>query len=64
MNEALEYEDNNDRYIFSDSRSDRFKDMRWEVNYGVSGCRVTDIVFEGVFLSSKWDSIEFNTTGE
>ena len=35
--------------------------MRWEVNHGVSRCRVTDMVFEGACLSSKWDSMEFNT---
>ena len=44
MNEALEDEYLKDIYILSDLRSDRFKDMRWEVNHGVSGCRVTDIV--------------------
>ena len=27
-------------YILSDLRSDRFKDMRWEVKNGVSGCRI------------------------
>ena len=64
MNEALEDEDFKDMYILSDLRSDRFKDMRWEVNHGVSGCRVTNIDFEGACLSSKWDSMEFNTTGE
>ena len=46
MNEALEDEDLKDMYILSDLRSDRFKDMMWEVNHGISGCRVTDIVFE------------------
>ena len=50
MNEALEDEDLKDMYILSDLRSDRFKDMRWEVNHGVSGCRVTDIVFEGKYI--------------
>ena len=44
MNEALEDEDYMDRYILSDLLSIRFKDMRWEVNHGVSGCRVTDMV--------------------
>ena len=43
---------------------DRFKEMRWEVNHGVSGCKVTDMVFEGACLYSKWDSMECNTTGE
>ena len=57
MNEALEDEDCKDRYILLDLRNYRFKDMRWEVNHGVSGCRVTDIVFEGICLSSKWDSM-------
>ena len=46
MNEALEDEDLKDMYILSDLLSDRFKDMRWEVNHGVSGCRVTYIVFK------------------
>ena len=64
MNEALEDEDLKDMYILLDLRSDRFKDMRWEINHGVSGCRVTDIVFEGACLSIRWDSMEFNTTGE
>ena len=43
MNEALEDEDFKDMYIISDLRSDRFKDMRWELNHGVLGCRITDI---------------------
>ena len=64
MNVALEDEDFKDRYIISDLRSDRFKDMRWEVNHLVSGCKVTDIVFEGACLSRRWDSMEFNITGE
>ena len=64
MNEALEDEDLKDIYILSDLRSDRFKDMMREVNHGVSGCRVTDIVFEGACLSIRWDSMECNTTGE
>ena len=64
MNEALEDEDFKNMYILSDLQSDRFKDMRWEVNYGVSGCRVTALVFEGACLSNKWDSMTFNTTGE
>ena len=64
MNEALEDEDCKDRYILSDLRNDRFKDMRWEVNTGVSGSRVNYMVFKGACLSSKWDSMEFNTTGE
>ena len=51
MNEALEDEDLKDMYILSDLRSDRFKDMRWELNHGVSGCRVIDMVFEGAYLS-------------
>ena len=64
MNEAQEDVDCKDTYILSDLRSDHFKDMRWEVNHGVSGCIVTDMVLEGACLSSKWDSMEFNTTGE
>ena len=64
MNEALEDEDLKDMYIISDLRSSRFKDMRWEVNHGVLGCIVTDIVFKGACLSRRWDSMEFNTTGE
>ena len=64
MNEALEDEDLKDMYILSDLRSYRFKDMSWEVNHGVSGCRVTEIVFEGELLSRRLDSMEFNTTGE
>ena len=64
MNDALEDEDFKDRYILLDLRCGRFKDMRWEVNHGVSGCRVTDMVFEGACFSSKWDSMEFNTTGK
>ena len=52
MNEALEDEDFKNMYILSDLQSDRFKDMRWEVNYGVSGCRVTALVFEGACLSN------------
>ena len=64
MNEALEDEDLRAMYILSDLRSTRFKEMNWEVNHGVSGCRVIDIVFEGACLSRRWDSIEFNTTGE
>ena len=43
--------------MLSDICSDRFKDMRWKVNHGVSGWRVTDIVFKEAFLSSKWDSM-------
>ena len=62
MNEALE--DCKDRYVLSDLRINRFKDTMWEVNHGVSGCRVTDMVFEVPFLSSKWGSIECNTIGE
>ena len=46
MNEAIENEDGKDRYILSDLRSDRFKDMRWEVNHGVSGYRVPDMVLK------------------
>ena len=57
MNEALEDEDFKERYILSDLRSDRFKDMRWEVNHRVSVYRVTEIVFEGAYLSNKWDSM-------
>ena len=64
MNEAIEDEDIKDMYILSDLRSDRFKDMRWEVNYGVSGCIVTDMVFEDACLSIRWDSMEFNTIEE
>ena len=64
MNESLEDEDLKDMYILLDLRSDRFKDMRWEVNHGVSGYRVTDIVFEDACLSRRWDSMEFITTGE
>ena len=64
MNEALEDEDLKDMYILSDLRSDRYKYMRWEVNHGVSRCRVTDIVFESACVSIRWDSMEFNTTGE
>ena len=64
MNEAIEDEDCKDRYVLSDLRSDRFKDTRWDVNHGVSGCRVTDLVFERACLSNKWDRMEFNTTGE
>ena len=43
MNEALEDEDLKGMYILSDLRGDLFKDMRWELNHGVSGCRVTDM---------------------
>ena len=64
MNEALKDEDCKDRYIFSDLRINHFKDMRWEVNHVVSGYRVTDMVFEGACLSSKWYSMEFNITEE
>ena len=39
MNEALENENFKDWYILSDLRSGRFKNMRWEVNHGVSGYR-------------------------
>ena len=53
MNEALEDEDCKYMYILSDLLSDPFKDMRWEVNHGESGCIVTDIVFVGAYLSSK-----------
>ena len=42
MNASLEDEDFKDMYILSDLRSDCFKDMRWKVNHGASGCRVTD----------------------
>ena len=63
MNEALEDDDCKDiMYVLSDLRIDRFKDMRCKVNHGVSGYRVTDMVFEGKY--SKWDSMEFNKTGE
>ena len=58
MNEALEDEDGKDRYFLLDLRSNSFKDMSWEVNHRVSGWRVTDMVFEGAHLSSKWDSME------
>ena len=64
MNEALEDEVCKDRDILSDLRSDRFKDMSWEVKHGVSGCRFTDMVFKGACLSSKWVSMELNTTDE
>ena len=37
MNEALEDENCKYRYVLSDLRSDRFKDMRWEVNHGEDG---------------------------
>ena len=60
----MEGEDFKDMYILSDLRSGRFKDMRWEVNHGVPGLGFTDLVYEGVFLSSKWDSMAFNKTGE
>ena len=40
MNEALEDEDFKYIYILSDLRNYRFKEMRWEVHHGVSGCRV------------------------
>ena len=64
MNEALEDENCNDMYILSDLRSNLFKDTSWEVNHGVSGCRVSDMVFEGACLSSRWDSLKFNTTAK
>ena len=40
MNEALEDEDCKDWYILSDLRSNRFKDMMWELNHGALGCIV------------------------
>ena len=64
MNEAIENKYFKDRYILSELRSDHFKEMRWEVNHGISGCRVTNMVFEGACVSSKWDSMQCNTTGE
>ena len=57
MNTALEDEDCKDRYVISYLRSDRFKDMKWEVNHRVKGWRVADMIFEGVYLSIKWNSI-------
>ena len=53
MNEALEDEDLKDMYIPSYLRSDRFKDMRWEVNHGVSGSSVTDVVFDIVVVAKN-----------
>ena len=53
MNEAIEIEDCKDMYILSDLRSDRFKYIRFEVNHGVTGCRNTDMFFEGACLSSR-----------
>ena len=50
MNESLEYKDLKGMYILSDLRSDSFKDMRWELNHGVSGCRVTDMDFENIYI--------------
>ena len=64
MNEDIENENFKDRYILSELRSDHFKDMRWELNHGVSGYRVTNMVFEGACLSSKWDSMQCNIACE
>ena len=62
MIEALEDAYYKDMYILLDLRSDRFKDLMWEVNHGVSGCRVSDIFLKGQVY--PLNGIVINTTGE
>ena len=57
MNEALEDEDFKDIYVLLDLRSNRFKDMRWDVKQVYQDFALL------ICKCSKWDSMEFNTTG-
>ena len=50
-------------YIIPDLRSDTFKEIKWGVNHGVLGCRVS-YIFLRTCLSSKWESLEYNKTAD